>query len=33
MENIKKKFGFGFMRLPMQGEEVDIPETTKMVLN
>ena len=31
MENIKKKFGFGFMRLPMQGEEVDIPETTKMV--
>ena len=31
MENIKKNFGFGFMRLPMQGEEVDIPETTKMV--
>ena len=31
MENIKKKFGFGFMRLPMQGEEVDIPETAKMV--
>ena len=31
MENIKKNFGFGFMRLPMQGEEVDIPETAKMV--
>ena len=31
MENIKKTFGFGFMRRPMQGEEVDIPETTKMV--
>ena len=31
MENVKKNFGFGFMRLPMQGEEVDIPETTKMV--
>ena len=31
MENIKKNFGFGFMRLPMQGEEVDIPESTKMV--
>lgn len=28
---IKKNFGFGFMRLPMQGEEVDIAETTKMV--
>lgn len=28
---IRKKFGFGFMRLPMQGEEVDIAETTKMV--
>ena len=28
---IRKKFGFGFMRLPMQGEEVDIEETTKMV--
>ena len=28
---IRKKFGFGFMRLPMQGEDVDIAETTKMV--
>lgn len=28
---IRKNFGFGFMRLPMQGEEVDIAETTKMV--
>lgn len=31
MERIKGNFGFGFMRLPMQGEEVDIPETTRMV--
>ena len=31
MENIKKNFGFGFMRLPMQGEEVDLAETAKMV--
>ena len=31
MEKIKKNFGFGFMRLPMQGEEVDIPETRRMV--
>lgn len=28
---IKKNFGFGFMRLPMQGDDVDIAETTKMV--
>ena len=28
MDNVKKNFGFGCMRLPMQGEEVDIPETT-----
>ena len=28
---IKKNFGFGMMRLPMVGEEVDIPLTTKMV--
>ncbi len=28
---IKKNFGFGFMRLPMSGEEVNIEETTKMV--
>ena len=31
MEKIKKNFGFGFMRLPMIGEDVDIPQTTKMV--
>ena len=29
--DIKKNFGFGFMRLPMNGEEVNIEETTKMV--
>jgi len=29
--NIQKNFGFGFMRLPMTGEEVDIPQTTAMV--
>lgn len=28
---IKKNFGFGMMRLPMIGEEVDIPQTTAMV--
>lgn len=28
---IKKNFGFGFMRLPMNGEEVDYEETCKMV--
>ena len=28
---IQKQFGFGFMRLPMLGEQVDIPQTTKMV--
>ena len=28
---IKKNFGFGMMRLPMVGEEVDIPLTTRMV--
>ena len=28
---IKKNFGFGMMRLPMKGNEVDIEETTKMV--
>ena len=28
---IKKNFGFGMMRLPMNGEDVDIPETKKMV--
>ena len=31
MDYIKKNFGFGFMRLPMIGDEVDIPQTTKMV--
>lgn len=30
-ENIKKNFGFGFMRLPLIGEDVDIPQTKKMV--
>ena len=28
---MKKNFGFGMMRLPMIGEEVDIPQTTAMV--
>ena len=28
---IKKNLGFGMMRLPMIGEEVDIPQTCKMV--
>ena len=31
MDTIKKNFGFGCMRLPMQGEEVDIEQTKKMV--
>ena len=26
-----KKLGFGFMRLPMNGDEIDMPETDKMV--
>lgn len=30
-DNINKTFGFGFMRLPMIGDEVDIPQTTQMV--
>ena len=30
-ENIQKNFGFGFMRLPMNGEDVDIPQTKQMV--
>ncbi len=29
--NIKKNFGFGCMRLPMIGEDVDIPQTKQMV--
>lgn len=31
MDHIRKNFGFGCMRLPMNGEEVDIPQTTRMV--
>ena len=31
MEKIKKNFGFGCMRLPMKGEEVDYEETCRMV--
>ena len=30
-EDVKKNFGFGCMRLPMNGEEVDYEETCKMV--
>ena len=30
-DHVKKNFGFGFMRLPMNGEDVDIPQTIKMV--
>ena len=29
-ENVKKNFGFGCMRLPMNGEEVDQQEFTRM---
>lgn len=29
--SIDRNFGFGFMRLPMLGEEVDIPQTIQMV--
>lgn len=31
MEQIKKNFGFGCMRLPMTDDEVDIPQTKRMV--
>ena len=31
MEHIRKNFGFGCMRLPMDGENVNIPETKQMV--
>ena len=31
MEKIKKNFGFGCMRLPMDGENVNLEETKKMV--
>lgn len=30
-DEVKKNFGFGCMRLPMKGEQVDYEETTKMV--
>ena len=30
-EKVQKNFGFGYMRLPMKGEDVDIPQTTAMV--
>ena len=30
-ENVKKNFGFGCMRLPMNGEEVDLKEFSQMV--
>ena len=30
-ENVKKKFGFGMMRLPMIGEEIDFAQVNKMV--
>ena len=30
MERIKKNFGFGYMRLPMNGDKVDIEQTLKM---
>ena len=29
--NVQKNFGFGYMRLPMIGDDVDIPQTCKMV--
>ena len=31
MEKVKKNFGFGYMRLPMNGDEVNLEETKKMV--
>lgn len=30
-ENVKKKLGFGFMRLPMTDGEIDLPQTCRMV--
>lgn len=30
-DTIQKNFGFGYMRLPMNGDNVDIPQTTAMV--
>ena len=31
MENVKKNFEFGCIRLPMKGDEVDTDETNRMV--
>ena len=31
MDKVKKNFGFGCMRLPMNGDQVDIAETTRMM--
>ena len=31
MENIKKNFGFGCMRLPLKDGEIDLAETSRMV--
>ena len=31
MDKIKKNFGFGCMRFPMKGNEVDIEQTKQMV--
>lgn len=31
MDKVKKNFGFGCMRLPMNGDQVDVAETTRMV--
>ena len=31
MDKIKRNFGFGYMRLPMNGEDVDFAETCQMV--
>ena len=31
MDKVKKNFGFGCMRLPMNGDQVDLAETTRMV--
>ena len=30
-DNVKRNFGFGCMRLPMNGEQVDYEETCRMV--
>ena len=31
LDGAKKHFGFGYMRLPMNGDEVDIEQTKQMV--